>query len=168
MRLIQDTRGLATVEAAVVLPVFIFIFAGLVYMHRLYSAKLETMVMARECAWAYSNGGCEALPPGCEVVDHGGDLLGMLTDEPEHHEKVSAMRGIEVGGDLLGGMMGLDSGFSTTASREYRAPSVYGGGTKSTSSNYSLLCNEKEKGFGDVMGDFYCYLGGDDAPGCPW
>lgn len=169
MHLFRDTRGLATVEAAVVLPVFIIIFAGLVYMHRLYSAKLEGMVDARECAWAYANGGCESVPPRCKIVDHGGGLLALLTDEPQHHERVNdAMKGVSIAGDYLTGFMGLDSGFSAVGSRDYRVPSLYGGGKKSIASNYALLCNEKERSFSDVMGDFYCDFAGDDAPGCPW
>jgi hypothetical protein len=52
-------RGAALTEAAVVIPVFLILFASLVFVHKLYSVKGATRNQARHAMWAYALNACE-------------------------------------------------------------------------------------------------------------
>jgi hypothetical protein len=62
-------RGAAFVEAIIMLPIFTIVFFGVMYVKDVSLAAHEALGRARQCAWAYSKGGCEAkkLPAGCEL-----------------------------------------------------------------------------------------------------
>lgn len=180
MSLLSDTRGLATVEAAVVLPVFIVIFCGLVVIHRLYDAKFSAMTEARECAWAYANGGCESAPENCRIEGaRGVGLQGILDGNAaaaarfdDEMASVGRRHGSSVGSaaEAIGEVsqfatqiMGIGSGFTATASRDYGMPSVYGGGSRSIAAGYASLCNEKPMDILDLTKRFYCAFAGDEG-----
>lgn len=61
----QRRRGVALVEAAVLLSFLTVVFAGAVYIGRRELAKQQALLTARSCAWRYAHGACRELPPGC-------------------------------------------------------------------------------------------------------
>jgi Flp pilus assembly protein TadG len=58
----RRSRGAAMLEAAVVMPLFLLLFAGLVFASKLYLAKIRVMNEARVTAWAYATSNCNAWP----------------------------------------------------------------------------------------------------------
>ena len=54
----RSARGAAMVEAIVVIPTRLIIFAGLVFCWRLYSEKLVVMATTRLDVWAYAGTNC--------------------------------------------------------------------------------------------------------------
>src|SRR5678816_1071124 len=54
----RGQRGAVLVEAAVIMPLFIMLLAGAIYLARLYTAKLEVMGRARRDAWREASGAC--------------------------------------------------------------------------------------------------------------
>jgi hypothetical protein len=56
----RRARGAALVEAAVITPVFLLLFAGLVFVSKLYLAKIEALEGARFGVWVYASSGCNS------------------------------------------------------------------------------------------------------------
>lgn len=69
-------RGAAMVEALVVLPVFVLLFVGILYLKDLWLQAQQVDQQARTCAFLYSQSGCQEdqLPRACRGVVHVGDL----------------------------------------------------------------------------------------------
>lgn len=65
-------RGAASVEAVVVLPVFLILFISLFYVRDQVLARQATQEQARTCAWLYSANNCEfdanSMPAYCDGV----------------------------------------------------------------------------------------------------
>lgn len=133
-------RGTATIEAILALSVFIIVWAGVLYMGRAYSAKLELKSKARACAWIQSAGSCSAEVDCSTTVGagnfddasedlnekFGGDALGVLEDVlKEQVEKLFGERA------------------TVAASTEFDRPAHLGGERVSVSASYSLPCNTK-------------------------
>lgn len=135
-------RGTATIEAILALFVFIIVWAGVLYMGRAYSAKLELKSKARACAWIQSANSCSAhVDCGTSVgdgnidsaegglLDHfavGGDVGDFLSDILERQvEKLFGERA------------------TVAASHEFSRPVHLGGEQVSVSASYSLPCNTK-------------------------
>jgi TadE-like protein len=53
-------RGAALVEMVVVVPVFIVLFAGMVFLHRTVAKTQRSMLAARREAWKTAMSGCQA------------------------------------------------------------------------------------------------------------
>ena len=51
-------RGAAFVEAVIVLPFFILVFAGVMFVGKFYDSKLTVMREARQSAWTQSMSNC--------------------------------------------------------------------------------------------------------------
>jgi hypothetical protein len=51
-------RGTASVEAIIMLPFFIFMFASVYLMHAHYSGRQQAMLTARSCVWRFAANGC--------------------------------------------------------------------------------------------------------------
>src|SRR5690606_15165097 len=63
----SSQRGATTIEAILVLTLFLLLWVGVSYMGRLYDGKLKTRAEARSCAWQISLSACERIPSGCEA-----------------------------------------------------------------------------------------------------
>lgn len=70
------TRGAASVEAVIVLPFFVMLFVGLLYVRDRALGKQSAELTARTCAWMYSANNCSfkndadhqvRVPPECEA-----------------------------------------------------------------------------------------------------
>jgi hypothetical protein len=64
----RGRRGAASVEAVVVLPVFIVIFAAILFVRNKQLLTHAAEARARSCAWQYSANNCTSIPSGCEDV----------------------------------------------------------------------------------------------------
>lgn len=183
--LFRDTRGAVMAEGVVVLPVFVITLAAILYFHHLYVAKLERNMKARSCAWTYAVHGCDRayLAEGCKVseVTDGFDAIGeFITGKSPFEESQARERSRQAGeekSDLDKGlaganqvglsMLGLREGIQASYQREVARPSVLGGGKASVSSNYTVMCNEKQRTPVDLVVDSFCAIGSQfDVPGC--
>jgi hypothetical protein len=51
-------RGAVLVEAVIVIPVFIILFAGIVFFGKIYDAKLNMLRLTRQSAWTHAMANC--------------------------------------------------------------------------------------------------------------
>ncbi|RMH36663.1 MAG: hypothetical protein D6689_22030 [Deltaproteobacteria bacterium] len=179
-RLAADTSGAAIVEATIMLPFFIIVFASVIYMHRSLSAKIDDSVLARECGFAHANSGCDAkkVPPRCKpgrgnrqrgnrsvsygTANHAG-ISGLSPDEAGAFRRAVG-DGAQKLADMADMILRIGDGTSARVDRRVRRPSVLGGGRTRMRAGFASLCNEKKREPVDVVMSMYCALG--DLPGC--
>jgi hypothetical protein len=53
------------VEGTIMVPVFIILWLGVVYLQELYSARAQARAEARRCAFQHAMTGCGKVPDGC-------------------------------------------------------------------------------------------------------
>jgi hypothetical protein len=137
-------RGAASVEAVVVLPVFVIIFVSVFYIRGQVLSRQAAESKARTCAWAYSVKNCNEIPPGCESVLQVVSGAGQVDDKIE--EKLAkAKAGIvaPVIAKILEPALKAAFGRALDARTQqfYERPALYGGGTATSSGSYHLACN---------------------------
>ena len=177
---IEDTRGAAMVEGVIVFPLFIIVFAAVLYYHQAYSVKLERNNKARSCAWTYSVSGCKEIPDGCPIseigeaklasiddgVDARGGIFGNSGSAAPSQELSGVQKAVGTGNSMLLALAGLDEGIVATPARDIEMPSLLGGATRSISGNYSVMCNEVSITPRQLLLENYCQISS-DLPGCP-
>ncbi len=139
------------VEAVVVLPVFIVIFAGTLYVRDRVLARQEAKTLARSCAWRYSMNGCASVPEGCDGIV---GKSSSSSRDSEVDQQVRQRIDEAIGGDtqgvvativdpLLGPAIDAALGDSATAttSRDLERPGVLGGDIATVEGHYDLACN---------------------------
>lgn len=153
------TRGAASVEAVIVLPLFVILFVGIFWIRDRQEAMLIADQEARRCAWTYSALGCDDrhIPDGCAVRDADLQLKGDLSIP---YESVStSVRSMATNqGDLgLGNFVKnlildnvvarlgqvLTHNTEATKNLERERPELFGGGQSIVSGKYRLACNLK-------------------------
>jgi hypothetical protein len=132
------------VEAVVVLPVFIIIFVSVFYIRSQVLSRQAAESKARTCAWAYSMKNCNEIPPGCEGV------LQVVSGAGRVDDKIEGALSSATGG-LVGPVIAkvlepaLKAAFGRAldarTQKSYERPTLYGGGTATTSGSYHLACN---------------------------
>jgi hypothetical protein len=73
MRARACSRGAASLEAAIALPVMIIVFAGALFVRDKFLAVADAQARARSCAWQYSASNCTVMPAECGGVLADGD-----------------------------------------------------------------------------------------------
>lgn len=141
-------RGAASVEAVVVLPVFIVLFISLFYVRDQVLAKQAAQERARTCAWLYSWNNCQfdekLMPAECDrkatEAPIGADAAEAVTEK---------LTGDGFFKDIVSGMLdeALEAAFGRATdvkiSREVTKPALYGGKTQALTGEYHLACNLK-------------------------
>lgn len=151
----SGTRGAASVEAVIVLPIFVLLFISLFYVRDQVVARQAAQRQARTCAWLYSWNNCDksALPPECHAV---------VTDEAFFNDataELSENLGGGIVGDALKGILDpvLEAAFGRAldaqVSKEVPRPAIYGGKTQGVTGNYHLACNLKSTTAPEVAKD---------------
>jgi hypothetical protein len=161
-------RGVAAVEAVIVLPVFVIVFLGLFYVRDQAIATQQAEQQARSCAWLYSAQDCEgAIPAGCDGVLTRADAPDMAPPDLKGKldEQVSRLKqGKNVdGGDLVMGIIGptvgnaLEAAFGNAVeaktSRQVSHSALFGPGQKTINGQYRLACNLHPTTLEDVAKD---------------
>ena len=177
--LLEDTRGAAYTEVVLMMPVFISLFVGIGFFHQYYSARMDAATEARRCAWAYANGGCEDVPPGCAgIVGGSGGAERRLSDSAVQGQVDDARQNVadmEREMPLPGAATRIYEailGSSTTArgSEPVTMPDWVGGGTRDARCGYTVVCNEEERTLGGLIHEAFCgsvgRLGLGGALGC--
>lgn len=136
-----EKRGAATIEAILALSVFIIVWVGVLYMGRVYNAKLELKSKTRACAWIQSAGSC-TVELDCSTT------LGSGSDDEATRDLKEDFGGEDALGffsDILEAQVEKLFGERATvvASTEFARPVHLGGEQVSVSASYSLPCNTK-------------------------
>lgn len=144
-------QGAAYLEAVIILPTFILIFAGVLFVQHLWEVRQTALITARRCAWQYSSSGCRESPPGCEgVVSSRGSSDGdEQTSRLIKGKMLAGLKELPVIGTAIEGLFGgaLNSSASNTVTR----PTVLGGGAARVKGDFYLLCNEREREMKEVL-----------------
>jgi hypothetical protein len=145
-RLLRDRRGTASVEAALLLPVMAICWAALLYRYEVLERTLDAASQARQTTWAASDAGCENSPPEvdvkCQPAGGGNDDWTANLDR------------VPVVGWFIGSLLGYRA--NTVSRSSYQRPVMFGGGTRTASYSYSLMCNEKKRSESDVLLSMLC------------
>jgi hypothetical protein len=147
------TRGTASVEAVVALPVLLLLFISVFYVRDNALALQSAANQARTCAWLYSAANCPEDPSDIPAACQGAALSvdPDVVDRPELPETVEPITSAI--DRLLGVALEAAFGKATTvvADKSFSPPALYGGGTKVVHRNYHLACNIQKKDLGDVV-----------------
>lgn len=132
-------RGVAFIEAILVLAILAVLLLGVRSLTKLGLARLDVSARARHCAWKAARSGCETLPPECAFRE--------TTNRPEgtHSPLDAARQGTITSGTVsypveeqLDDLPG--SRVRTTAERAIEARLVRGGTNSTTTATLSLAC----------------------------
>lgn len=138
-------RGAALTEAVVAIPFFLLIFAGIMFVGKMYMTKLAVMRMAKESAWNFAMCNCNevgdspssrCVPPDGPPAGSGGSDSGSAAGyDPSAISTVGSGTGSEIASKSFG---------SSQASMEQgvTADGFLGGYTKNMSSRTKVMCNE--------------------------
>lgn len=147
-------RGAAMVEAIIVIPVFILVLAGSIFLWRAYTQKEALMPDARMRLWTYAiDTNCgdrgDASEPGPEVDT---TSIGQQQDSSDALPSgVNASEASKVGGGASSTLNdGLGSA-SIDAKATVKAPSLLGGTTTTVRAHLTMMCNEAPHD-GDLSG----------------
>lgn len=166
MKCYRDCRnlGAASVEAVVVLPVFVILFVGMFFVRDLTAARLDADAEVRRCSWEYALlNDCGTKPPGCEHVvgdGHYGPLLGRLDDAVENIGEGTDLRntkGFENVKRIIAKFVvdylaqAITKRFEATKTVERSRPGLFGGGKSVARGTYGLACNVPPQRQGDVV-----------------
>lgn len=150
-------RGIASIEAAIMLPLLIIVFAGVLYVEKLVSGAQRATSTARSCAWRVAASGCGEVPPECpddagegepktqSRLDQAGvpssiDLAGIAREEGAEDDDRTNNVLSEIGSrlnDLL-----LDR-YEAHVEEEFQKSKILGGEKVTIDKSFSLPCNSK-------------------------
>jgi hypothetical protein len=142
----RTSRGAATVEAVVVLPVFIILLVGILLVRDVTNSRLLADQEARRCAWQYSFNNCDTVPKGCDNVLALGDLGAVppKVDNLLANPKAGIAGGVRA---ILDGVVktalleAFTKGFVANKPVEFDRPRLFGGGKRRVTGRYRLACN---------------------------
>jgi len=175
-------RGTASIEAIVILPFFIFMFASVYYMHAHYSGRQQAMLIARTCLWKFAAEGCK--PEDKEELTACLAPTGGEADEPdlkpddEHPQKthdgvtggaarvLDVIQKIPVLKNAIAWLFGKP--VSATALYVVKLP-AYTMQKKEryvAAGSYHTLCNSPPKNWGTLAKEIFCGFLGAGTLGC--
>src|SRR6185295_9977006 len=88
----RRARGAALVETVVVVPLFIVLFASMLFFHHVLAKSLQTQVVARNAAWQKAMSGCDG---GNEVTTP--DFSSRMESAPGSNVSLTATTGQATG-----------------------------------------------------------------------
>jgi hypothetical protein len=83
----RRSRGAAMTEAAVSIPVFLMLFASLIFLSKLYAMKGSARMEARSAMWAWALNGCQEgkyTSAAAKTVETDGPSPQSVADDPEY------------------------------------------------------------------------------------
>ena len=154
-------RGTASIEAIIVLPIFVLLFVGVLYFADLIQAKTDADTEARRCAWLYSMANCGEVPEGCARPDDAPPTASNPFQKALDTGIGKAQNGAQVAPvprdnnedvpdifeSIVKPILGKAINEVTNgnrvahASRTVRRPPLFGGNTANPGGQYRLACN---------------------------
>ncbi len=148
-------RGIASIEAAIMLPLLCLVFAGVLYVNKLITNTQLAASTVRRCAWQVAASGCGNVPEDCPEVDREEDPAlknrmeeaGVTTSlAPERLESAGPVpegSGVfEAFKDIAARLneLLLDR-FEVSDEKEFERGELLGGETITVGRSFSLPCN---------------------------
>ena len=127
-RLLEDERGAAMTETAIMLPVLILIWGGILYAFTLARQIVEISVRTRADAWSYSYGACQS-EPGETAITSGAYSAGDADTSPS----------VPFGDRIMNLFI---TQFHANRHGSATAPTQIGGQTNEFHHDEAWLCNE--------------------------
>ena len=157
----RGERGAAMTEAVVAIPFFLIIFAGIMFVGKMYETKMRVMRLSKESAWNYAMCNCgNAGDPGTSKCNKGdgpgagsGGESGGSPDgfDPSSIDKAGKGPGADIATKKFGSSV-------ASMSLPVTADGFLGGYTKNMTSHTQVMCNEAPhnasiKGWGSAAFD---------------
>lgn len=150
----RNKRGAALVEAVVVIPFFIIIFASILFVGNLYKEKLRVMRLTKESAWAYAmeNCGTAGHPMTTTGIPRSEGTPGSGPGPTDSESPTDLSEADKAGGDKADFEAQKNFGSSeATMQSSVGADGYIGGFTKDVTSHTRVMCNEAPYN-GDLVG----------------
>lgn len=158
----RQPRGVAFVEALLVLAVLTTLWLGVRSLTKLGQARLAVTTIARHCAWQMARSGCTELPPQCALEETpsaspaADSSLNEARQRAPSTTEPAVERRTRAEFDALPG-----SRVRATASRTVRARLLRGGDRALTTATISLPCAPRVSGPGNLAREVFDSLRGD-------
>jgi len=146
----RRARGAALVETVVVVPVFILLFAGMLFFHHVIAKNQQTQLTARNAAWQSAMSGCSGGP---KVTTP--DFSSLMDGAPGSEVSLTAASGQATGSSAGSVTVSVLGSGHTTAEQS--------GGllfTQQVHSKAIVMCNAHTQP-GDIPGAFRWFMNGD-------
>jgi hypothetical protein len=154
-----DRQGAALVEFVVLLPLFLVLVVGVMFLFKTIESRQLAMLAARGCGWQYAMVGCESVPPGCDIfprseTDTSGfdEMKNGLTER----SWLDAVSHFPVIGNAIKVLFG--EGKRGTVAHVVHRPALFGGGEFRVEGSFYVLCNTKDKTLGEMATETFCTL----------
>ncbi|HNS99459.1 MAG TPA: hypothetical protein PKL73_21045 [Polyangiaceae bacterium] len=152
LRKIRSSRGAAVVEAVVVIPFFIIIFASMIFVAKLYGEKQRTLRVSKEYAWTYAMANCESGGANATLESEGSPMSQLESNDPNvNSDPLSQFQGSDPGMEKFDKSWGTAS---STIQGSATASKAIGGFTNHLSTTTKVQCNEKPQK-GNLRGVFH-------------
>ncbi len=140
-RLLADTRGTATTETVIMIPMFAIVWGCIFYVFVFFQRTIAMRSMTRGHTWAYAYVGCSGTGPGTTLNREGGGIIpgGSSGDS-----------GVD---SIVAGLFGLSTGHGSRSSSVTR-PRVLGDGSIAIRDELYVMCNDVPAGMGSYLADF--------------
>jgi hypothetical protein len=136
--LLRDTRGGAMVETVIMIPIFIVIWACVVFIYQAYEKRIDLLQATRADAWDYATNSCRDRPVGdtrISTSDHDIDgIVGTVFSILGASYYDGPLRELEASRD-----------------DEMDEPEILGGETLGMRYRMELMCNEEPQELGDDL-----------------
>jgi hypothetical protein len=154
------SRGVASIEALLVLMTLLIVWAGVNYMGRLLEAQLDAKAEARSCAWQVSLSACQNIPPECRMEEHNDDEASGSTDKTKKLSQTNedTQSGETEMGDFNDAMSAEVDGLfkkrvSLSSSRNVPGSPLLKFEEGTLHSSYSLPCNTRKQTISGMVED---------------
>jgi hypothetical protein len=144
-RLLADTRGTATTETVIMIPMFAIVWGCIFFVFTFFQRTITMRSLTRGHTWAYSYVGCSGTGPGTNLSTGSGGGIG------------SSGSGDGDIDSIVQGLFALQTGTGTRHTSLTR-PRVIGGGTMQLSDAEYVMCNDVPRGVLDYTGQFVARL----------
>lgn len=141
MSLLRDTRGAAMTETVIMLPVFILIWACVIYVYQAYEKKVDVMQKTREDAWHHATNACRG------SAGSGGGGTTIHTSDYDIDSAVGSVFRILGSAYYQGPLRELEASRGDTIEE----PELVGSDTVHLDYRIELMCNEEPQALGEVI-----------------
>jgi hypothetical protein len=151
-------RGAASIEAALLLPVFAIVLCALFFIGRLYLARAETRAAARRCAFVHAARGCAEPPPSCgQVLDadrgeRAPSEAAALRARTSRHDRFGVLSRVPLLGEAIDGLSG--TAFHARVERSVARP--WGAAPAEVTGTAAVLCNERPRNVATAVRRVFC------------
>jgi hypothetical protein len=142
-RLLADTRGTATTETVIMIPMFAIVWGCIFYVFTFFQRTITMRSLTRGHTWAYSYIGCTGSAPGTTLDRQGGSII-------PGGSSSSGDSGVD---SIISGLFGLSTGHGSRSSSVAR-PQILSGGSLPIRDELFVMCNDVPAGMGSYLADF--------------